>query len=85
MKRIFGILLAVTIWLRSAIENRFLIEPWADWLCMSLTILLGIVMAYALWQEHDESRKRERKQMRTSQQIADEENRRAYLRETMAA
>lgn len=85
MKRIFVILMVAAVWLASAIENQFLTAPWADWLCVSLVVLLWIGAAYILWREGDKSRRQERKRMRTSQRMADEENRRAYLQETMAA
>ena len=85
MKRIFVILMVAAVWLASAIENRFITALWADGLCMTLTVLLWVGVAYILWHEGDKSRKQERKRMRTSQRMADEENRRAYLRETMAA
>ena len=85
MRWIFGLLMAIAVWMASAIENRFLTGAWAQWVCMSVTVLLWGCLAYILWREHDEARKKERKRLRTSQRMADEEKRMAYLRETMAA
>lgn len=71
--------------LASNIENGFVAGAWANILCMVQIGLIWLSLAYFLWRNTEQSWSRERNRRRGIERSTDEERRKEYIRNTMAA